>query len=106
MLRSIGLLKLQLASGHFPAGGSTEPEALLRATTAALVQLHGAGILATHPLYGGQVKKAVDAILGLVGADAASSFSRELLVAALGAAWLVSTGRRTRAQLEPASRES
>lgn len=96
----VGLLKLQLASGHFPAGGSTEPEALLRATTAALVQLHGAGITASHPLYGGQLKKAVDAVLGMVGTDAASSVSRDLLMAALGAAWLVSTGRRTRTQLE------
>jgi Ca-activated chloride channel family protein len=70
----------------------------VRATARALLELLDLGVTSTHALHGGQVKKAIEALLPLIPSVAA----RDPKVAelALGAAWLSSSGRRTRRQIE------
>jgi Ca-activated chloride channel family protein len=96
------LLGQQLANGLW-AGTGTGPEPVrqARATAMVLLMLMREGITSSHPLHGAQVKKAVEALLAL-----AASLTGEPQVAelALGVAWLVAAGPRTRGRIEQAAK--
>jgi Ca-activated chloride channel family protein len=95
------LLERQLASGLWDdATAPGDPLAQVRATTEALLTLLRVGINSAHALYGAQVKKAVSALARL--ATTLASRDPELAEKALGAAWLVASGRRTRKEVESA----
>lgn len=96
------LLGRQLANGLW-AGTGTGPEPVrqARATALALLELLREGITSSHPLHGAQVKKAVDALLALAASLTAEPQVAEL---ALGVAWLVAAGPRTRGRIEQAAK--
>ena len=98
----VGLLERQLASGLWEGTGpGAEPVRQGRATALALLELLRQGITSSHPLHGAQVKKAVEALLSLVpGLEDAP----EVAELALGVAWLVAAGPRTRGRIEQAAR--
>ena len=100
----VALLGAQLASGLF---AGTEPHAVasvsaevasLRETTRALLTLFSHGITTAHAVHGEQVRKAVVALIDLV--QALDSREAKWIELALGVAALVSSGRRTRRQVE------
>jgi Ca-activated chloride channel family protein len=96
------LLGRQLANGLWDGSGAgPEPVRQARATALALLELLREGITSNHPLHGAQVKKAVEALLSL-----AASLTGEPRVAelALGVAWLVAAGPRTRGRIEQAAK--
>src|SRR6218665_3535604 len=98
----VDLLGQQLASGLWAGqGAGTEPVRQARATALALLELLRQGITSTHPLHGAQVKKAVEALLALMPSLDKASDVAEL---ALGVAWLVSAGPRTRGRISQAAR--
>jgi Ca-activated chloride channel family protein len=92
------ILARQAASGLWEEPGG-DP---LRDTVDALVALYRAGVTASHPVHGAQLKKAVGALLAFIDASAADASLVEL---ALAIAWLVSSGRRTKKAIEDATRE-
>ncbi|KFA92011.1 VIT domain-containing protein [Archangium violaceum] len=97
----VGLLEKQLASGLWAGtGAGAEPVRQARATALALLELLRQGITSSHALHGAQVKKAVEALLALVpqlgGAPDVAEF-------ALGVAWLVAAGPRTRGRIAQAA---
>ncbi|MFE8605206.1 VIT domain-containing protein [Archangium violaceum] len=97
----VGLLETQLASGLWAGtGAGAEPVRQARATALALLELLRQGITSSHALHGAQVKKAVEALLALVpqlgGAPDVAEF-------ALGVAWLVAAGPRTRGRIAQAA---
>jgi Ca-activated chloride channel family protein len=98
----VALLGRQLASGLWEGGG--DDAGRLRATAKALLELHALGISTTHALHAAQVKKAVDAILAVCAGVAAKDAKAAQL--ALGAAWLVATGARSRKELTAAVKKS
>jgi Ca-activated chloride channel family protein len=55
------------------------------------------GLSTSHPVHGGQLRKAVDALLEHVEA---ARVEPRLLELALGIAWLLASGRRTRERIE------
>lgn len=93
------LLGTQLANGLWAEPGS-EPEEVrqVRATARALLKLLEAGVTTSHALHGAQVKKAVEALLAQAKKVAAKQ--PELAELALGVAWLIASGRRTRGEIE------
>ncbi len=91
------LLSRQLASGLWEGSGGTD-EARLEATALALLELLREGVTSAHPMYGAQVKKAIEALLSLAAKMAPTK--PELVELALGVAWLLATGKRTRGQIE------
>jgi len=97
----VALLGRQLANGLWDAPGP-EPEGIrrVRATVQALLSLLREGVTTAHPLHGTQVKKAVEALLG--EARTVASGQPALAELALGVAWLIASGRRTRGQIEQA----
>ena len=97
------LLDRQLASGLWDEPGHSGEDELrsLRATMRALTQLLREGITTTHPMYGTQVRKAVEAIMARAVTLATSD--PKLARLALGLAWLLASGRRTRTQIESAA---
>ncbi|HYO58723.1 VIT domain-containing protein [Archangium sp.] len=97
----VGLLEKQLASGLWAGtGAGAEPVRQARATALALLELLRQGITSSHPLHGAQVKKAVEALLALVPQLGGASDVAEL---ALGVAWLVAAGPRTRGRIAQAA---
>lgn len=95
------LLSRQLASGLWDgAGPGTEAERQARATALALLELLRQGITSQHPLHGAQVKKAVEALLQLTPGLGHAPAVVEL---ALGVAWLVAAGPRTRGRIAQAA---
>ncbi|EAU69912.1 inter-alpha-trypsin inhibitor family heavy chain-related protein-hypothetical secreted or membrane-associated protein containing vWFA domain [Stigmatella aurantiaca DW4/3-1] len=95
------LLSRQLASGLWDgAGPGTEAVRQARATALALLELLRQGITSHHALHGAQVKKAVEALLQLSTGLANEPEVAEL---ALGVAWLVAAGPRTRGQIAQAA---
>lgn len=95
----VALLARQLASGLWAEPGKgAETSGELRATARALLELLRADVTTVHPLYGAQVRKAIEALLtlaeGLANRDPAGA---EL---ALSVAWLVASGPRTRDRIE------
>ncbi len=91
------LLSRQRASGLWEEPGR-DPSA---ATVDALLALLRLGLSTSHPVHGAQLKKAVDALLTYLATHAVEPRVREL---ALGVAWLLASGRRTRTQIEHAAR--
>ncbi|AGC42103.1 von Willebrand factor type A domain-containing protein [Myxococcus stipitatus DSM 14675] len=97
-----GLLGQQLANGLWAASGAgPEPVRQARATALALLELLRQGITSSHALHGAQVKKAVEALLSLAGQLSSAPEVAEL---ALGVAWLVAAGPRTRGRIEQAAK--
>jgi Ca-activated chloride channel family protein len=95
------LLSRQLASGLWEgAGAGPEPVRQARATALALLELLRQGITSNHPLHGTQVKKAVDALVSLA---AGLTGVPEVAELALGVAWLVAAGPRTRGRIAQAA---
>lgn len=95
------LLSHQLASGLWAGSGSgPEPVRQARATALALLELLRQGITSNHPLHGAQVKKAVEALLSLA---AGLTGVPEVAELALGVAWLVAAGPRTRGRIVQAA---
>jgi Ca-activated chloride channel family protein len=98
------LLERQLASGLWDdRGPGAEAARRLRATASALLELRREGVDTSHPVHGAQVRKAVVAVVVL--AASAPSGDAGLAELALCAAWLASTGRRSRGEIEQAARE-
>jgi Ca-activated chloride channel family protein len=97
----VGLLEKQLASGLWAGTGpGAEPVRQARATALALLELLRQGITSSHALHGAQVKKAVEALLALVPQLGGAPDVAEL---ALGVAWLVAAGPRTRGRIAQAA---
>ncbi|MDC0710823.1 VIT domain-containing protein [Stigmatella sp. ncwal1] len=95
------LLSRQLASGLWDgAGPGTEAVRQARATALALLELLRQGITSHHALHGAQVKKAVEALLQLATGLTSEPEVAEL---ALGVAWLVAAGPRTRGRIAQAA---
>jgi Ca-activated chloride channel family protein len=95
------LLSQQLASGLWAGTGSgPEPVRQARATALALLELLRQGITSNHALHGAQVKKAVEALLSLA---AGLTGVPEVAELALGVAWLVAAGPRTRSRIVQAA---
>ncbi|APR84197.1 Hypothetical protein A7982_09546 [Minicystis rosea] len=93
------LFARQLANGLWTDGGGADEDRLV-ATSHALQACLESAIDSTHPMYGAQVKKAVEALCALALALLARPVAdRGALVAALGLALSVSVGRRLREQL-------
>ncbi|RKG97724.1 VIT domain-containing protein [Corallococcus carmarthensis] len=96
------LLGQQLANGLWAGTGEgPEPVRQARATARVLLVLLREGITSSHPLHGAQVKKAVDALLALAAQLGQAPDVAEL---ALGVAWLVAAGPRTRGRIEQAAK--
>lgn len=95
----LALLSRQDASGLWEEAGRDPVEA----TALALLALLRLGLSTSHPVHGAQVKKAVDALLDHLATTTAPPRVREL---ALGVAWLLASGRRTRRAVEDAARGS
>ncbi|MHA7627801.1 VIT domain-containing protein [Corallococcus sp. M7] len=96
------LLGRQLANGLWAGTGEgPEPVRQARATARVLLVLLREGITSSHPLHGAQVKKAVDALLALASQLGQAPDVAEL---ALGVAWLVAAGPRTRGRIEQAAK--
>jgi Ca-activated chloride channel family protein len=94
------LLEQQLASGLWDDPNSSDDQEVrrARATARALLTLLQAEVTTHHPVYGAQVRKAVEALVQLAG---------QLVIHAahvaewvLGVAWLVASGQRTRREIE------
>jgi Ca-activated chloride channel family protein len=96
------LLERQLASGLWEGADDTDAARLL-ATAAALAACHAAGIDTAHPTYGAQIRKAVEAVCKLVASGSVSGASAREIQAAIAAAYLVSSGKRLRAQVTAAA---
>lgn len=95
------LLSSQLASGLWEGTGTgPEPVRQARATALALLELLRQGITSNHALHGAQVKKAVDALVSLA---AGLTGVPEVAELALGVAWLVAAGPRTRSKIAQAA---
>ncbi len=95
------LLSHQLASGLWAGSGSgSESVRQARATAIALLELLRQGITSNHALHGAQVKKAVEALLSLA---AGLTGVPEVAELALGVAWLVAAGPRTRSRIVQAA---
>ena len=94
------LLSRQLASGLWDERDSTADDEVrrARATARALLDLADLGVTSSHALHGAQVKKAIEALLAL--APQVAQRDHKVAELALGVAWLVSSGRRTRRQIE------
>ncbi|QSQ11246.1 VIT domain-containing protein [Myxococcus landrumensis] len=96
------LLGQQLANGLWAGSGAgPEPVRQARATALALLELLREGITSSHALHGAQVKKAVEALLTLASQLSSAPEVAEL---ALGVAWLVAAGPRTRGRIEQAAK--
>jgi len=87
------ILGRQGASGLWEEAGRDT----LDVTVEALAALLHFNVRASHPVHGGQVKKAIFALLEAVAAADADVAPVAL---ALGLAWLLSTGRRSRRAIE------
>jgi Ca-activated chloride channel family protein len=98
----VDLLGQQLANGLWAGTGpGSEPVRQARATALALLELLRQGITSGHALHGGQVKKAVEALLALLPSLGEAPEVAEFV---LGVAWLVSAGPRTRGRISQAAR--
>jgi Ca-activated chloride channel family protein len=94
----LAILGRQAASGLWEVPGR-EP---VEVTTEALVTLLRLGLSTTHMIYSAQLKKAVDALLERLSAE--PSIGARVRELALGVAWLLASGRRTRHAIEDAAR--
>lgn len=93
----LAILSQQSASGLWESTGR-DP---ILVTIDALLVLVRAGITTAHAIHGAQTKKAVDALLEALTAEGA--VDPKIVELALGVAWLLSTGRRTRTAIRDAA---
>lgn len=89
------IIGAQLASGLWNDDPTT---AGLRANAKQLWALAELSVTTAHPMFGTPLKKAIVAVLTLVRALGATDVDATML--ALGAAFLLASGRRTRADVE------
>jgi Ca-activated chloride channel family protein len=99
------LFERQLASGLWE-GADASDGARLRATAATLLACHRAGIDTAHPIYGAQIKKAIEAVLRVAAELAGRGDGEGAIAPGIVAAFLVAAGRRVRAQVLSAVRAS
>jgi Ca-activated chloride channel family protein len=99
------LLEQQLASGLWEGPGGTDAARLL-ATAQALVACSQAQIDSSHPTFGAQIRKAVEAVCKLATELAKKGESGREVKAALAAAFLVASGRRLRGQVTTAANDA
>jgi Ca-activated chloride channel family protein len=90
----LALLSKQAASGLWETAGKDPIET----TAVTLVALLKLGVTAAHAVHGAQVKKAVEALLERFAATPPKD--ARIAQLALGVAWLMATGRRTKKQIE------
>jgi Ca-activated chloride channel family protein len=90
----LALLGRQAASGLWEEAGK-DPVAT---TAAALVALLRLGVTTDHAVHGALVKKAIEALVEWVTAHPQTDLKS--LELALGVAWLLTSGRRTRKSIE------
>ncbi|MBX3226940.1 MAG: VWA domain-containing protein [Labilithrix sp.] len=96
----LGILSRQAASGLWESPGRDPVDV----TVEAMLQLVRLGLSSRHMIHGAQIKKAIDALLARITANRATDVKlREL---ALGVAWLLATGKRTRSEIELAAKGS
>lgn len=95
----LAILAQQSASGLWESTGR-DP---ILVTVDALLVLVRAGITTSHAIHGAQTKKAVDALLEAIAAG--STVDAKTIELALGIAWLLSTGRRTRTTIRDAAQK-
>jgi Ca-activated chloride channel family protein len=96
----LAILSRQSASGLWEEGHRDPIELTVQAMLA-LVRL---GLSSRHMIHGAQIKKAVDALLVRLAANRATDVRlREI---ALGVAWLLASGPRTRTEIEAAAKGS
>jgi hypothetical protein len=95
----LALLSRQAASGLWEEPGKDPIET----TAAVLVALLRLGVTAAHAVHGALVKKAVEALLERF--TQAAPKDPRIVQLALGAAWLLATGRRTKKQIEEAAQK-
>jgi hypothetical protein len=88
------LLAGRAASGLWEQSGQD----IIKTTTDALLVLLRSGVDSTHAIYGARVRKAIDALVAEL--DASPSSESTLVELALGTAWLLTHGPRTRRMLE------
>ena len=93
----LAILSGQNAAGMWAAPGRDD----VSVTVEVLLGLVRLGLTTAHAVHGAQLKKAVDALLARLGDAAVTAREREL---ALGVAWLLASGRRTRHAIEDAAR--
>lgn len=93
----LALLSRQAASGLWEEPAKDPIET----TATALVALLRLGVTAGHAVHGAQIKKAVEALLERF--TEAKPKDARIVQLALGVAWLVATGRRTKKQIEDAA---
>ncbi|MET0384477.1 MAG: VIT domain-containing protein [Polyangiales bacterium] len=98
------LLSKQLASGLWldettdhSRGSDGSDDALLRGTIHHLIELLRLGVDSGHVLYGALVRKTLTTLVPLAAARVSDHGA--LAAQALGLAWLMATGRRTRAEI-------
>lgn len=92
------LFEGQLASGLWEGADGTEPARLL-ATAGVLAALYKAQIDSSHPTFGAQVRKAVEAVCKAAEELAKKGGAERAIMAALAAAFLVASGKRLRSQV-------
>lgn len=95
----LAILAQQSASGLWETTGR-DP---ILVTIDALLVLLRAGVTTAHAVHGAQTKKAVDAVLDALAAEGA--VDPKTIELALGVAWLLSTGRRTRTAIRDAAQK-
>jgi Ca-activated chloride channel family protein len=96
----LAILSRQSASGLWEEG-HRDP---IELTVQAMLSLVRLGLSSRHMIHGAQIKKAVDALLVRLAANRATDVRlREI---ALGVAWLLATGPRTRSEIEAAAKGS
>ncbi|MBX3225068.1 MAG: VWA domain-containing protein, partial [Labilithrix sp.] len=93
----LAVLARQAATGLWEEPGRDA----VSATVDALLALLRLGLSTAHAVHGAQIKKAVDALLAHLATATVTGRVREL---ALGVAWLMASGRRTRHAIEDAAR--
>jgi Ca-activated chloride channel family protein len=96
----VAILGRQLASGLWTENSKTDEDTLVGATSRALLELLRAGVTTAHRVHGEQVRKAIEALITLAEKIAARDPKAAEL--ALGVAWLLASGRRTRKHIEDA----
>jgi Ca-activated chloride channel family protein len=89
------LLDQQLASGLWDEAGKGNPEDCVGSTARSLLLLLDRGVSASNRLHGGQLRKAIDALVA--GAAALADSAPALAAFAIGVAWLSASRKRRRA---------
>lgn len=98
----VAIFARQLASGLWDDAslGADDDVRRVRATLAVFKTLLDRGVDTSHAVYGSQVRKAAEAIVGLAGGCADKD--ARAAMGALVMAWLLATGPRTRRMVEEA----